>query len=97
MAAYNIGRDFGAGMKAHAVPADADAASGFSRNTRFEGYRVPYKALCGLEVWQPVNRDDYKPLPWAVSPGSFGSCKSCERQIEKRAAEVGAAPQEERA
>lgn len=88
MTTFNIGKDFNTGQKKHAVPAGAETVAS-PRNSRFDGYKAVYKALCGREVWQPLDRTDYQPLPWAVAPGSFGSCKTCERLAES----AEAAPQ----
>lgn len=77
---YMIGRDFGAGFKEHAVPADAQTA-GSPRYARYEGYKATYRALCGLQVWRPVDRS-YEPLPW---PGlSPRRCKTCVRLVDRR-------------
>lgn len=84
--AFYLGRDFGAGQKDHAIRSGAKAGP-FPRTTRYEGYKVPYTALCGREVWRPTDTTTYKPLPWEES---YRSCKNCAKRVAARAVEGGA-------
>jgi len=78
-ATFWVGRDFGVGFTDHAVPQGSTTA-GSPRPARFEGYKVPYRALCGRQVWLPTDRD-YRKIDW---PRDSRTCKTCLRQAEKK-------------
>jgi hypothetical protein len=89
---YFVGKDLNGGTKEHAVPAGADTAPSSPRSVRHVGYKAVYKALCGLVVWKPHDRDTYQDLPWTADP--VGSCRTCVRLADASAEREGTAAPE---